>query len=114
MPAANRARLEKLVAQVEGFYVRDRRLRRAQAAMTALLASGAEIPPAGAAAYLDAVRRYFEGFEREARAHVREVEKRLARASQVQFTLTAECGVAARRVEVTQGVLSQLAEIGAE
>ena len=114
MPAASRERLERLVAQVDGFYVRDRRLRRAQAEMTALLASGAEIPPAGAAAYLSAVRRYFEGFEREARAHVREVEKRLARVSQVQFNLTAECGVAARRVEITQGVLSQLAELGAE
>src|ERR1700686_2056155 len=109
MPAASRERLERLVAQVEGFYVRDRKLRRAQAEMSALLASGAEIPPAGAAAYLDAVRRYFEGFEREARAHVREVEKRLARASQVHFNLTAECGVAARRVEVTQALLSQLA-----
>src|ERR1700680_580434 len=108
MPAASRERLERLVAQVDGFYVRDRRLRRAQAEMTALLASGAEIPPAGAAAYLSAVRRYFEGFEREARAHVREVEKRLARASQTQVHLTAGCGGAARRGEEQPSGLSPL------
>jgi hypothetical protein len=114
MPAAKREQLERLIAQVEGFYVRNRRLRRAQAEMTALLASGAAIPPAAAAAFLNAVAQYFEGYEREARAHLRDVEKRLARAGQVQFNLTAERGVAARRVEITQGVLSQLAEIGAE
>src|ERR1700680_5339832 len=97
MPAASRERLERLVAQVDGFYVRDRRLRRAQAEMTALLASGAEIPPAGAAAYLSAVRRYFEGFEREARAHVREVEKRLPGGRHGAFNLTAGWRGAARR-----------------
>jgi len=82
--------------------------------MGALLVAGAKISDEKTAAYLDAVRRYFAGFEREARAHLSDVERRLARASQVQFNLTAERGVAARRVEITQGVLSKLAELGAE
>jgi len=82
--------------------------------MGALLAGGAEISEEKTAAYLNAVRRYFAVFEREARAHLLDVERRLARASQVQFNLTAERGVAARRVEITQGVLSKLAELGAE
>jgi hypothetical protein len=114
MPAADRRQLQQLVGEVAEFYVRDRRLRRAQAEMAALLASGAEIPAERVAAYLSAVRRYFSGFEREARARLRDVERRLARASQVQFNLTAERGVAARRVEITQGVLSKLAELAAE
>jgi hypothetical protein len=63
------------------------------------------------AAYLAAARRYFVGFEREAREHLREVESRLAKVSQLQFNLTAERGVAARRVAATQGVLSRVAEL---
>ena len=57
---------------------------------------------------------YFSGFEREARAHLADIDKRLARVSQLQFNLTAERGVTARRVEVTQGVLARLAEVAAE
>jgi len=61
--------------------------------------------------YLLAVRRYFTGFERDARARLKDVEMRLARASQLQFNLTAERGVAVRRVELTQGVLARALEL---
>jgi hypothetical protein len=107
--AADRARLEALVANVATFYVRDRALLRAQAKMTELLAAGVPAPPE-VEAYLAAVRRYFVGFDREAHEHLRDVERRLAKTSQLQFNLTAERGVAARRVAATQGVLSEVAE----
>jgi hypothetical protein len=42
---------------------------------------------------------------------VSDVDRRLAKVSQLQFNLTAERGVAARRVEVTQGVLARLLEL---
>ncbi len=103
--------LRTLVADVAQFHVTDRRLRHAQERITALLAAGDDVPPKAARAYLDALRRYFGGFQREARAHLSDVERRLTRVSQVQFNLTAERSVAARRVELTQGVLARIAEI---
>jgi hypothetical protein len=111
--AADSSQLESLVAEIGRFYVRDKALRRAQATIVRLLAEGD--PPAPAVeAYLRAVRHYFEGFEREARAHLKDVDRRLARVSQLQFNLTAERGVTLSRVEATQGVLSRVAELGAK
>jgi alpha-ketoglutarate-dependent taurine dioxygenase len=104
--------LRALAEEVGRFHVRDRKLGRAQARMAELLAAGGAVPDAEAAAYLAEVLRYFRGFEREARAHLRDLERRLARVSQVQFNLTAERGVAIRRVEATQGVLARIAELG--
>jgi len=112
MPA-DRDKLEELTAEIGRFYVRDRALRRAQERMQRALAGGQ--PPRGVVdAYLKAVRKYFTGFSREARTHLSDVERRLARVSQVQFNLTAERGVAARRVEATQGVLARVEEIAVE
>ncbi len=107
MPA-DRAALEELVAQIGGFYIRDKKLSRAQAAMARAIAAGGTIDGKQAGRYLALVRRYFSGFDREARAQFADVERRLARVSQVQFNLTAERGVAARRVELTQGVLARI------
>jgi hypothetical protein len=39
-----------------------------------------------------------------------DVDRRLAKVSQLQFNLTAERGVTARRVEVTQAVLTRARE----
>jgi len=61
--------------------------------------------------YCTAVRRYFSGFEREAREHLRDVDKRLEHANQVHFNLTAERGVAVKRIEATQAVLKQLEDV---
>lgn len=63
------------------------------------------------AEYLDAVRKYFAPFEREARGHLRDVDRRLEHANQVVFNLTAERGVAVKRIEATQGVLADLASL---
>jgi hypothetical protein len=61
--------------------------------------------------YRKAVERYFSVFAREAVCRLDELDKRISHINQVQFNLQAERGVALRRVEVTQGVLSGLAEI---
>jgi hypothetical protein len=112
--AVERSRLKALVDDVGRFYVRDRNMRRAQEAIRTLLANDAPLDDAAVRGYLGAVTTYFSGFEREARAHLADIDKRLARVSQLQFNLTAERGVTARRVEVTQGVLARLAEVAAE
>jgi hypothetical protein len=110
----DRERLGALAAEIGRFYVRERKLRRAQARMTELLAAGEPVADAEVAAYLTEVLRYFRGFEREARAHLSDLDRRLARVSQLQFNLTAERGVAAGRVEATQGVLARVAELGSQ
>jgi len=107
-----RAALEALHAEIGRFYVRDRALLRAQREMDKALETRGDVDRSAVRTYLREVARYFEGFEREARKHLKNVESRLARIDQVQFNLTAERGVAARRVDATQGVLSRLREIG--
>ena len=61
--------------------------------------------------YREVVERYFRGFAREARRRLDELDKRIAHVNQVQFNLQAERAVALRRVEKTQGVLSEVAEL---
>ena len=58
--------------------------------------------------YAQAVRKYFAGFEKEARTHLRDVDRRLEHLNQVQFNLNAERGVAVKRIEATQSVLADL------
>lgn len=87
-------------------------MERAQREIERALAAG--VPDAASMrAYLAAVERYFSGFHREAKTQLAYVDRELERLYQRQFNLTAERGVAARRVEVTQGVLSSLAELAA-
>jgi hypothetical protein len=104
-------KLRELVERVGGFHLRGS-MERAQRRMTGLLARGEPPPADQVASYLRETQHYFAGFEREARAHAKSVERRLAHVSQLQFNLTAERGVALRRVEITQGVLRALAELG--
>lgn len=96
-----------LVARVGAFHVTDRAMKHAQAKVEETLRNGA-IDERARAEYLDAVRRYFTPFEREARGHLRDVDRRLEHANQVVFNLTAERGVAVKRIEATQGVLADL------
>ena len=108
----DRAALSELAREVGRFHIRDRALRRAQDAIVAVLDADSTAPRDDEIrTYLRAVSRYFSGFEREARTHLRDLDRRLAKVSQLQFNLTAERGVAALRVERTQGVLARLAEL---
>jgi hypothetical protein len=102
--------LRTLVDEVGRFYVRDRKLLQAQRKMTEALATG-EPEDAHVRAYLSEVRRYFSGFQREAVDHLKSVEARLRRVSQEQYNLTAERGVAAKRVESTKHILDALSEV---
>jgi hypothetical protein len=100
-----------LVARVGGFHITERVMRKAQDAAERALADGG-LDARQRRAYLDAVRSYFTAFEREARVHLRDVDKRLEHAHQVAFNLTAERGVAVKRIEATHEVLAQLDEVG--
>jgi hypothetical protein len=100
-------RLAALIAQVGNFHITDRAMRKAQDAAAQALAKGA-FEPRQRDDYLAAVRRYFAGFEREARGHLRDVDRRLEHANQVVFNLAAERGVAVKRIEATQAVLAEL------
>jgi hypothetical protein len=101
------ARFRALAARVGEFYVTDRSMKTAQKKIETALRDGT----AGEAErrdYLESVRRYFSGFEREARAQLRDVDKRLEKVNQVHFNLTAERGVVVRRIAATQSVLKEL------
>ncbi len=100
-----------LVARVREFYVTDKALKSAQKKAEAALAAGS-LDDAGRKAYLAAVQRYFTGFEREARGHLRSLDRRLEQVNQVHFNLTAERGVAVRRIEATAGVLTDIERLG--
>jgi hypothetical protein len=96
-----------IVSRVAEFYVTDKAMKNAQKKIEAALSAGT-VDDRAKDEYLMAVRRYFSGFEREARAHLRDVDKRLEHINQVHFNLTAERGVAVRRIEATQAVLQDL------
>ncbi len=102
--------LKALVARVAEFHITDRALKAAQARMEHALQTGsADTERPG---YLRAVEQYFRGFEREARTHLRDVDKRLEQINQVHFNLSAERGVAVKRIEATRSVLDDLARLG--
>ncbi|MGA7202170.1 MAG: hypothetical protein WBX26_10085 [Candidatus Cybelea sp.] len=103
--------LRDLVARVGAFHITDGAMKRAQRAIETALEKDA-VDADARDAYRSAVRRYFESFDREARAHLRDVDRRLEHTNQVVFNLTAERGVAVKRIEATQAVLNVLA--GAE
>jgi hypothetical protein len=96
--------LRELVARVGAFHITHRAMARAQRAIEGAILGGAVDEPTREA-YLAEVRRYFGSFDSEARAHLRDVDRRLERANQVHFNLTAERGVAVKRIEATQAVL---------
>jgi hypothetical protein len=100
-------RIAALVAQVGNFHITDRAMRKAQDAAHAGLAAGS-FDERQRNDYCSAVRRYFTSFEREARGHLRDVDRRLEQLNQVQFNLTAERGVAVKRIEATRAVLDEL------
>jgi hypothetical protein len=104
--------LADLVARIGAFHVTDRGMKHAQKSIEEALATGS-VNEAARAAYLGAARRYFEGFNSEARAHLRDVDRRLEHVNQVHFNLTAERGVAVKRIEETQAVLRALGEADA-
>ena len=102
-------RLHELAAQVGTFHITDRAMERAQRTFLAALARGAPTPPE-AAAYVRAVRAYFNGFARDAAAQLTSVDRQLEGLYQRQYNLAAERGVAVKRIEAVQGVLALVEE----
>jgi hypothetical protein len=108
---ADAARLRALHEAIAGFYVHDRTLLRAQSDLGKLLEREKPVPEQAVRRYLDAVERYFSSFSGEAQTQLAKLERRLAEVSQLQYNLTAERGVAVKRVAATQGVLTVVAEL---
>jgi hypothetical protein len=100
----------ELAMRVGGFHLTDRAMKRAQTDIERELAAG-QVDAASQRAYLAAVRRYFEGFSKEARHNLRDVDRRLEEINQVHFNLTAERGVAVKRIEATDAILHDLGAI---
>ncbi len=100
-------RLRTLAERIGAFHITDRAMKRAQSAMESSLREGA-VADETRSAYLAAARRYFGEFATEARARLRDVDRRLEQANQVTFNLTAERGVAVKRIEATQSVLQSI------
>jgi hypothetical protein len=103
-------RFRELVARVGSYHITDRVMKSAQAQAEAALRNG-NIEDRLRRTYIAAVRRYFTDFEREARTHLRDVDRRLEHVNQVHFNLNAERGVAVKRIEATQQVLAELSKI---
>lgn len=99
-----------LVAHVGEFYITDKAMKRAQNSIERAL-DGGSLSEMQKTEYLAAVERYFSAFQREARAHLRDVDRRLEHVNQVHFNLTAERGVAVRRIEATQAILAELSSV---
>jgi hypothetical protein len=103
-------RLRDLIARVGQFHVTDRAMKSAQQQAEEAAAKSA-LDEAEKSNYLRAVEAYFAPFEKEARAHLRDVDKRLEHANQVVFNLAAERAVAVKRIEATQSVLASMKEL---
>jgi hypothetical protein len=101
-------RMTALVTHVAAFHITDRAMKRAQSDMESTLAAG-DVDAKAMRDYVDAVRRYFDGFAKEARDALRDVDRRLEQINQVHFNLTAERGVAVKRIEATEAILQEVA-----
>lgn len=112
-PATLPERVAGLAATVGAFHITDRAMRAAQERFTAALRSGSADDRARRA-YLDAVRRYFDPYAREAQGQLRHVDRELEKLYQLQYNLAAERGVVAKRLEAVRGVLDALAELRLE
>jgi hypothetical protein len=111
MPAEEE--LRRLVVRIGTFHITDRAMKTAQRRIEAALSDG-NLDEGVRDAYLRAARRYFEGFDREARAHLRDVDRRLEHVNQVHFNLAAERGIAVKRIEGTTSVLQSIAALAGE
>ncbi len=107
---ASAERLHALAQAVATFHITDRAMLRAQQTFGAALDRGAPTA-ADVAAYLQAVNAYFAGFARDAAAQLKSVDRELENLYQRQYNLAAERGVAVKRIEAVQGVLTLLAEL---
>lgn len=96
-----------LVERIGRYRITEKAMRRVQADAQAAVAEGAADAKLRGR-YLAAARRYFQAFNGEARAQLRDIDHRLEAVAQVQFNLGAERSVAVKRIEGTSDVLEEL------
>lgn len=101
------AGLLALVQRVGAFHITQRGMKRAQVAIETAIARE-DVDETMRRSYLEEVRRYFSAFDTEARTHLRDVDRRLEQINQIHFNLTAERGVAVKRIEATSAILTEL------
>ena len=101
------AGLLAMVQRVGAFHITQRAMKRAQSAIETAIARE-DVDETLRRSYLKEVRRYFSEFDSEARTHLRDVDRRLEQTNQIQFNLTAERGVAVKRIEGTTAILTEL------
>jgi hypothetical protein len=99
-----------LALRVGAFHITDRAMKQAQQRVESDLATG-DVDSSLRQKYLASVRRYFDAFSKEARAHLRDVDQRLEHVNQVHFNLNAERGVAVKRIEATEAILRAVDEV---
>ena len=102
--------LAQLAARVGAFHITDRALKQAQRDLERALREG-DVDDRTRGQFLSAARRYFDAFEKEAKANLRDVDRRLVDLNQVQFNLTAERGVAVKRIEAIEAVARDIAAV---
>jgi len=90
--------LATLVRHVGAYRISDRSLRASLERVQSYTERGEAPPEPELAAFMRAARRYFETLEREARAHLKDIDRRLDDLFQQQYNLQAERGVAQRRL----------------
>jgi hypothetical protein len=100
----DRSTLADLALRVGAFHITDRTMKRAQRSIEEALAAD-RVDDAAGRTYLTCVRRYFEGSSKEARFHLRDIDRRLEEVNQVHFNLVAERGVTVKRIEAAEAIL---------
>ena len=98
----------ELLAMLDGFHITDRALLRCRDRVRA------SHDGAAVAALEKEMRRYFGGMERESERHLRSIDAKLDDLYQRQYNLTAERGVAERRLSGARSVLAALRGAGRE
>jgi hypothetical protein len=93
-----------LTALIDAFHITDRSLLRARERLRVAAS------PESDAEFRRHALRYFRMLEREARAHLTDLDRKLDELYQRQYNLQAERGVAQRRLQGARSVLSALGD----
>ena len=103
------AELLALVERADEFHFSDRKIRTEHERIARSLQAGSSTG-AQAEHYRRTLETYFKNFEKETRAQVRQLDRRLAELAQLQLNFTAERNVAVRRLENIAALLGLLGE----
>ncbi|MDE2573259.1 MAG: hypothetical protein KGM44_12170 [bacterium] len=103
--------LAALLRQIGAYRIGDRALRAALERVQASLDRGESPSQRDLDAFVREARRYFEALERESRAQIKDLDRRLDDLFQQQYNLQAERGVAHRRLLGAGETLAMLVQV---